>query len=112
MMDILRRLKRIALRRGQQEFQRWHETWNPPYSLYGTAGVVGLMGAALCLLVTMFATTILAWDMRNEPTFWLLIVMVAFTYGAIPGLALGAASDWRRHWYGRAARAWPVSPAF
>lgn len=92
MIDILRRLKRIALRRGQQEFQRWHETWNPPYSLLGTAGVVGLMGAGLCLMFALFATTILAWDIRHDPMFWMLVVMVAFMYGAIPGLALGAAS--------------------
>ena len=92
MIDILRRLQRIALRRGQQEFERWHETWNPPYSLLGTAGVVGLMGAGLCLLCIMFATTILLWEIRHDPMFWMLVVIISFMYGAIPGLALGAAS--------------------
>ena len=92
MIDILRRLKRIALLRGKQEFQRWHETWNPPYSLYGMAGVAALMGAGLCLLCTLFAATILIWDLRNKQMFWMLVVMISFMYGAIPGLALGAAS--------------------
>lgn len=92
MLDILRRLKRIALRHGEKEFRRWHETWNPPYSLYGTAGVGGLIGAALCLLFTLFATTILIWEMRHDPMFWMVAMAIAFTYGALPGLALGAAS--------------------
>ncbi len=52
----------------------------------------GVFGAALCLLFTMFATTILIWDMRQDQMFWMLVVVIAFTYGAIPGLALGAAS--------------------
>lgn len=92
MMDILRRVRRIALRKAQKEFARWDETWNPPYSLLGTGAVVGVIGAVLCQLITMIAVIILAWEIRTQPEFWLIVVSVAFSYGALPGLALGFVS--------------------
>lgn len=92
MLDILQRLKRIALRRAQQEFQRYNETWNPPYPIVGSGVAFGLMGAALCQIITMFAVIVLAWEIRHDPMFWLIVVSAAFSYGAIPGMALGLVS--------------------
>ena len=92
MLDILRRVRRIALRRAQKEFDRWDETWNPPYSLLGLGVVVGIVGAVLCQFVTMGSVIILAWQLRQEPEFWLIVVAAAFNYGALPGFALGFVS--------------------
>ena len=92
MIDILRRLRKIALRRAQKEFERWNETWNPPYPLFGTAAAAGLLGAVLCQIVTMLTTIALIWEIRHNPQFWLIVVSVAFSYGALPGLALGGIS--------------------
>ena len=92
MMDILRRIRRIALRRAQQEFNRWDETWNPPYSLLGLGVVVGIVGAVLCQIITMVSVIILVWERRDTPEFWLIVVSVAFSYGALPGFALGFVS--------------------
>jgi hypothetical protein len=89
MLEILQRLKRIALRRAQQEFQRYNETWNQPYPLLGAGVAFGLVGAALCQIITMFAVVVLAWEIRHDPEFWLIVVAAAFSYGAIPGMALG-----------------------
>ncbi len=92
MMDILRRVRRIALRRAQKEFSRWDETWNPPYSLLGTGAVGGVIGAVLCQLITMIVVIILIWEIRAAPEFWLIVVSAAFSYGALPGFALGFVS--------------------
>ena len=92
MIDILRRVRRIALRRAEKEFGRWNETWNPPYPLLGTAAAAGLLGGILCQILTMLFTMILAWEIRHDPLFWLIVFSFAFSYGALPGLALGAVS--------------------
>lgn len=92
MLDIIRRLQRIALRKAQQEFERYNETWNQPYPLLGSGVAFGLLGAALCLVITTIIFVILQWEYRANPEFWLIAFSVAFSYGAIPGMALGCVS--------------------
>lgn len=92
MIDILRRLRRIALRKAKQEFERYNETWNQPYPLLGSGVAFGVLGAALCLVITTVILVILEWQFHNEKDFWLNAVAVGFAYGAIPGFALGGIS--------------------
>ena len=95
---IIRALWKLAMRRAEKEFRRYHETWNPPYSLLGCGVFFGLIGALFAQLLTMIIVTVIAWEYHDRPEFGLVVVTGAFQFGALPGFFLGFTTGMSQAW--------------
>lgn len=98
MIDILRGLWKLGMRRAEKEFQRYHETWNPPYSLVGCGVFFGIVGIAIAQLLTMLILVVLLWEIHEREDFWSIIVSAGIQFGAIPGFFLGFTTGIAQAW--------------
>ncbi len=98
MIDILRGLWKLGMRRAEREFQRYHETWNPPYSVLGCGVFFGIVGIVVALLITMLILIVLLWQIHEDPLFWSIIFSAGIQFGAVPGFFLGFTTGMAQAW--------------
>lgn len=98
MGKMISALWKLGMKRAEKEFWRYHETWNPPYSLLGAGVVVGLLVALGFQLLTMVVLAVLLWDFRDQPEYGLTVFIFALRFGALPGFFLGFTAGMSQAW--------------